>query len=117
MPGFKVFHYETRSARDPIEEFLEAQPTFERVACDEVIEWLETGELGAHPRNSDYLGDGLWELRLSSNRKQYRFIYATVSAEAYLLVAFIKKTPQTPPRHLEQARKRLRELRTRGIIP
>ncbi len=116
MPRFEVHHYETRSGRDPIAEFLDAQPTAERAACDEIIAWLETGELEAHPRNSEYLEDGLWELRLSVNRKQYRFVYSTVGANAYVLVAFIKKTPQTPQRHIEQARKRLHDLRTRGII-
>ena len=65
MPRFTVFQYETRSARDPIREFPEAPPDAERPACDEVMTWLETGELEAHRQNSDYLGVGLWKLRLS----------------------------------------------------
>ncbi len=116
MPPVEVHHYETESGRDPIREFLEEQPVLERAACDEVISWLESGEIDQRPRHRDHLGDGLWELRLSINRKQYRFLYATRGSRAYLLVAFVKKTQQTPTRQLELARRRWRELRQRGIV-
>ncbi len=115
MPPFEVRHYETGSGRDPIREFLEEQPSFERAACDEVIAPLETGDLDQRPQHRDYLGDGLWEPRLSANRKQDRFLYATAGSRAFLLVAFIKKTPQTPLRQIELAKRRWRELRQRGF--
>ena len=117
MPRFDVRHYETPSGRDPVREFLEALPTPDRAACDEVIGWLETGELERHPRNSDYLGDGIWELRIASAGKQYRFLYATGGAVAWILVPFVKKTPQTPSQHIGRAKKRFRELKQRGIVP
>lgn len=116
MPTYAIHHYETSSGRDIIREFLEQQPEIERAACDEVIRWLETGELDQHPQNRAYLNNGIWELRLSLLGKQYRLLYTTEGDAAYLLVAFIKKTPQTPTQHLERAKKRIRDLKQRRII-
>jgi hypothetical protein len=51
MPQFRIRHFETAAGRDPIQEFLEDLPNLDRAACDEVIEWLESGEIDRHPRN------------------------------------------------------------------
>jgi len=114
MAPVRIEHYATAAGRDPIREFLDEQPPLERAACDEVINWLESGEINHRPRHRDYLGDGLWELRLSINRKQYRFVYGVQGSVAHILTAFIKKTPQTPARQLDLARRRWREIRQLG---
>jgi hypothetical protein len=59
VPRFEVRHFETPSGRDPIRAFLEELTSLERAACDEVIGFLERDELALHPRNSDYLGEGV----------------------------------------------------------
>lgn len=117
MPAVDVQHYETSSGHDPIAEFLEAQPAIERAACDLVIERLADGTIDLVPRLRAYVGDGIWELRVSSAGKQYRFLYLAAGDRAFLLVAFIKKTPQLPDRQLTLAKKRRRELKDRGVIP
>jgi hypothetical protein len=76
MPAVEVQHYETASGRDPIAEFLEAQPVIERAACDLVIDRLADGTIDQFPRLRAYVGDGIWELRVSSAGKQFRFLYA-----------------------------------------
>jgi phage-related protein len=113
VPRFEVRHFETPSGRDPIRAFLEELTSLERAACDEVIGFLERDELALHPRNSDYLGGGLWELRVAFGGRQFRFLYSTEGPRAYLLVAFVKKTQQTPSQQIQLARKRLRELHHR----
>ena len=117
MPRFTVRHYETRQGRDPIRTFLEDLPRLEHLACDEVIGWLESGEIDQHPRNFAYLSDGIWELRVSFNGKQFRFLYVTEAGEAFIVMAFQKKTQQTPLQHLDLAKRRIGELKRRGVVP
>src|SRR5687768_10395558 len=100
MPALDAEHYETASGRDPSKEFLDSQPAIERAACDLVIERLADGSIDLFPRLRAYVGDGIWELRVSSGGKQYRFLYVLEGRRAVLLESFIKKTPQLPPRHL-----------------
>ena len=84
MPRFRIRHFETPAGRDPILEFLEDLPDFDRAACNQVIKRLETGEIDNHPRNRDYVGDSIWELRVGFSGKQYRFLYATEGDEAFI---------------------------------
>ncbi len=53
------------------------------------------------------LGDGLWEVRcnLSSNRIA-RLLFCFTQGRVVVLHGFIKKSPKTPARELEIARKR-----------
>ena len=58
-----------------------------------------------------YLGDRLWELRLSGRDGIARVIYFTVHPRRVVLLrAFVKKTQKTPRREIELARKRARTL-------
>jgi phage-related protein len=60
-----------------------------------------------------YLGDGLWELRLSGKDRTARVIYVTVRGRRVVLLrALVKKTQKTPARELELARRRARMLMT-----
>jgi phage-related protein len=111
MTSFHVRHFEPPNGRDPVQEFLEHLPDLDRAVCNQVINLLETGEINSHPRNRDYIGDSIWELRVSFSGKQYRFLYATESDEAFILVPFIKKTQQTPKNHIDLAKKRWRQLK------
>jgi phage-related protein len=58
-----------------------------------------------------YLGEGLWELRLSGRDGIARVIYVTVSVKRMILLrAFVKKTQKTPPSEIRLARQRLKQL-------
>ncbi len=111
MPQFRVVHYETPAGRDVIEVFLDNLPEADRDACDVVIDYLETGELESHPRNSAFIGDGIWELCIARGGRQFRFLYGTDGGTAYIVTAFIKKTPQAPKAQLDKARQRFAELK------
>jgi len=116
MPVFAVRNYVTEHGRDPIAEFLANLPPLSKAMCEQVIEWLATGEIDQHPKNRSYISDGLWELRVSFMGVQYRILYILGSGEAHLLAPFIKKTPQTPKNQIDLARRRARELAQRGVI-
>lgn len=58
------------------------------------------------------LGDKLWELRVTGKDGIARAIYVTATGKRLVIVRiFIKKTQKTPPRELELARQRAKEIR------
>ena len=57
------------------------------------------------------LGDKLWELRITGRDGIARAIYVTAKGQRVVIVRiFIKKTQKTPPRELEVARQRAKEV-------
>ncbi len=87
---------------------------------------LPAGFLGRYLRYSDRMevfgpdlgmphtrpmGEGLFELRLKAAEGIARIFYCTmVGKKIVVLHQFIKKTDKTPPRELETARRRMREI-------
>ena len=60
------------------------------------------------------LKDGLFELRVKGKEGIARIFYCTVvDRRVVMLHGFIKKSQKTPRRHLELAKRRLREVKNR----
>jgi len=58
------------------------------------------------------MGDGLFEIRAKGKEGIGRSLFAiVVNQEVVVLHSFIKKTPKTPKKELDKARKRLKELK------
>jgi phage-related protein len=72
----------------------------------------QTG-LQALPRDAvRHLEGRLWELRLTGRDGISRAIYVTAALQRVVIVrVFVKKTQKTPPRELEIARQRAKEVR------
>lgn len=58
----------------------------------------------------DGLGRGLYEIRSTHKRKEYRVFFGLVTSKLVLLHGLVKKTRTTPRADLELARKRLKEV-------
>ena len=58
----------------------------------------------------DGLGGGLYEVRSTHQRKEYRVFFCISASTMVLLHGIVKKTRTTPRADLELARKRLREV-------
>ncbi len=68
------------------------------------------GNLG--PPHTDAFGDGLFELRLKGAEGIGRVFFCTlVGRRIVMLHSFVKKTQKTPPKEIETARKRLKEIK------
>ena len=67
----------------------------------------------ALPRDSvKHLEDKLWELRMIGRDGISRAIYVTATGRRMVILrVFIKKTQRTPPRELDLARQRAKEVR------
>jgi phage-related protein len=64
------------------------------------------------PRDAvKHLEDRLWELRITGRDGISRAIYLTAAVRRVVIVrVFVKKTQRTPPRELELARQRAKEV-------
>ena len=78
-----------------------------------LTELIEQIGFEALPRDSvKHLEDRLWELRMTGRDGISRAIYVTATGRRMVILrVFIKKTQKTPPRELEVARRRAREMR------
>jgi phage-related protein len=76
-------------------------------------ELIEQSGLQSLPRESaKHLEDKLWELRVSGRDGIARAIYVTAAGRRVVVVrVFIKKTQKTPPRELQIARQRAKEVK------
>ncbi len=64
------------------------------------------------PPHTDSFGDGLFELRLKGSDGIARVFFCTlVGRRIMMLHSFIKKTQKTPPREIEVARRRMKEIK------
>lgn len=73
---------------------------------------IEQAGFGGLPRDSvRHLEGRLWELRMTGRDGISRAIYVAASGRRVVVVrVFIKKTQKTPPRELEVARQRAKEV-------
>ena len=73
---------------------------------------VEQAGLDALPRDAvRHLEGKLWELRMTGRDGISRAIYVTAAGRRVVVVrVFIKKTQKTPPRELEIARQRAKEI-------
>lgn len=101
--------------------------TYYSESLQEDILAMPAGFLGRYLRYSDRMevygpdlgmphtramGDGLFELRLKAAEGIARVFYCTmVGKKIVMLHQFIKKTDKTPPRELNIARKRMKEIK------
>ncbi len=56
----------------------------------------------------------LWELKIKACGKHHRIFYCVLKNKMYLLHAFLKKTPKTPLREIQTAKKRLKQIMEGG---
>ena len=110
---WRVIFYETPTGRIPVEEYLDALPTKDKVAVARWLQRLEADGPNQPPDRVKHLVDKIWELRVSSTQGEHRIVYFVHMNCATLLVAFLKKQDDTPARILDLAQKRCRDWKQR----
>ena len=90
-----------------------ALPVDMRARFVRLTELIETSGFEALPRLTvKHLDDRLWELRITGRDGISRVIYVTAQGRRVVILrAFIKKTKKTPPREIELARQRAKDVR------
>lgn len=92
-----------------VENFLESLTPKEVAKVIHTLELLETFGHTLTLPHSRHLQNGLLELRVAGKRA-VRIFYCFHNNTAYLLHAFIKKTPQTPAKEIRIAREAMKSL-------
>ena len=95
-----------------VDKEIKALPPDMQARLLRFAEIIEQAGFEALPRDSvKHLEGKLWELRLAGKDGISRAIYVTATGRRVVVVrVFIKKTQQTPPRELEIARQRAKEV-------
>ena len=96
-----------------VDEEIAALPADMRARLVRLTELIEQIGFEALPRDSvKHLEDELWELRVTGRDGISRALYVTATGRRMVILrVFIKKTRKTPPRELEVARRRAKEIR------
>lgn len=92
---------------------IEALPADMRARLVRLVDVIEQVGLQALPRDSvKHLEGKLWELRITGLDGISRAIYVTQAVRRVIILrVFVKKSQRTPPRELEIARQRAKEVR------
>lgn len=107
---FKVRFYREDSGREPVLEWLRALPKSEREIIGKDLQTLQYCWPIGMPLVKP-LGQGLWELRSSLNRRIARIIFVLDGEQLIVVLhGFIKKTQKTPRSEIELALKRATKL-------
>jgi phage-related protein len=96
-----------------VDEEIAALPADMRARLVRMTGLIEQIGFEALPRDSvKHLEDKLWELRITGRDGISRAIYVTASGRRMVILhVFIKKRQKTPPREIELARERAKEVR------
>ncbi len=101
---------ETLSAA--VDAEIEALPNDMRARLVRLSSIIEQVGLRGLPRDAvKHLEGRLWELRITGRDGISRAIYVTAAVQRVVIVrVFVKKTQKTPPREIELARQRAKEV-------
>lgn len=87
-------------------DFLKALPKAARIEAGAALTDLEKQGPKLRRPGADFLRDGIYELRFSSNRVKYRILYFFDRSEVVLTNAFVKKTKKVPTVEIQRAIRR-----------
>ena len=98
--------YKTEDGYEPVQEFLDSLEPKMKAKTLRTIDLLEQNGTSLRLPYSEYLEDGIFELRTQQGSDISRVLYFfQVGNTAYLTNGFIKKTQKTPRAVLELAKK------------
>ena len=103
MP-YQMEFYRTVRGDEPALDYIRAQVKTHRAKIGRALRYLEElGHLARRPM-ADYLGAGLYELRVAAESHQHRMLYFFHGKELIVVTsAFLKKGDAVPPPELARA--------------
>lgn len=110
LPKLTVRFFSTASGAQPVREWLNALEPEDRRSIGREIRTVQFGWPIGMPVVRK-IEDGLWEVRVSLDRRIARVVFTIVRSEAVLVHGFIKKTRRFSAGDLMLARSRARQVR------
>jgi phage-related protein len=102
--------YKTATGNEPVRTWLKGLPKGVRKTIGEDIGYVERMWPIGKPL-VDGFGEGLWEVRSTHDRSDYRVLFGIVGGKMYLLHGFMKQTASTPNADKALALQRLRDVK------
>lgn len=116
---YRIRFYKDKQGRKPVREYIKELSTKKdrqsKKTLEKIHEYLNILSLNGTRAGLPYvrhIEGEIWELRPAQDRI---FFAAWLDGQFVLLHQFTKKTQKTPPREIEKARKRLEEIKERGL--
>ena len=106
MDDFEVGFYETVEGRAPEEEFIDLQNMKMQAKIYREIGLLAEKGNALRMPHSEYLDDGIFQIRAKIGNDISRVLYFFVVGKKIILTnGFVKKTQETPPEEIDLAKK------------
>ncbi len=102
--------YKTPAGSEPVRGWLKGLPKGARKTIGEDIGFVER-MWPVGKSLVDGFGQGLWEVRSTHDRVDYRVLFGIVGGKMYLLHGFMKQTAATPNADKALAHQRLRDVK------
>lgn len=101
---FKIEFYKKEDGTAPAREFVQGLPSKMRAKALSVLDYIEEHGTTAREPFSKYIGDGIFEARISSGGSAARVLYFFYVGEKIVLTnGFVKKTQKTPKKEIKKA--------------
>ncbi|MDO4484696.1 MAG: type II toxin-antitoxin system RelE/ParE family toxin [Clostridia bacterium] len=106
MSAITIELYDTEDGRCPVADFLDSLNPKMRAKVLRTIDLLENNGIELRGPYSEFLGDGIFELRTKQGSDITRVLYFFfIGNKAVLTNGFVKKTQKTPPGEIATAKK------------
>lgn len=107
----EVRFFRTGAGNEPVRDWLRELPPVDRRTIGEDLKTVQLGWPLGMPLVRK-LEPGLWEVRVSLDKRIARLLFSVEGEVIVLLHGFIKKSRATPADDLNLARQRLKQLRS-----
>lgn len=103
---WNVIYYKTSKGESPVEEFINIRSENNRLKIFSIIDYLEEVGINLPRPYADYLGDGIYELRVKLSGDETRTLYF-FCFENYIILThtFIKTSERVPEKEINRALK------------
>ena len=106
---FELLFYQKADGTCQVRDYLRAQTKRVRGEAGWILERLETeGDRLERPA-TDFLEDGIYELRVIVDRQQHRILYFFDKRTIVATNAFLKKTQRVPRKVIDRAKRARKE--------
>lgn len=115
MQEYVCILYETAGGKKPVEEFIESlEPQTQDKFIIKQRLLQDFGPQLRHP-HTDYIGEGIFELRFKSREGQLRVLFFFFHGKKIIFTnGFLKKTQKTPQKEIEIAQERKKDFLMRN---
>ena len=106
MSQYEIIFYEKEDKSEPAREFIDTLPDKAQARVSRIMNLLENDGPDVGMPYSEYLQDGIFQIRVNQNSLFVRVLYFFFDGKKIVFTnGFLKKTNKTPTNEIEKAKK------------